>query len=99
MNEGLVTVSFVVVIAVAYASCAVLRRGSWDVGKCFEGLGAASAAIIAIFAVIHALMSIRANSPYQDALFIASAGIAFAVLSLLHLLKMFREIFNPPKQT
>lgn len=63
MNEELIAILFVLLIAFAYASCAVFKCGTCDVGKCFEGSVFAVGAILGTFVLIHTLTSVRAKKP------------------------------------
>lgn len=93
MNEGFIIIVFVAVVAVIYFVCSLFRHGNCDIGKCFTLLAGATGAILGVFLFLHALASVKAKAPYEDALWTAIAGIILTISSCMQMVNMFREIF------
>lgn len=94
MNEGIIILVFVAVIAVVYFGCALYRHGTCDMGKCFTLLVVAVGFITGIIIFLHAYHFLKAKvSSYEDAVWSAIAGMVLCLSSTLQIVTMFRELF------
>jgi hypothetical protein len=94
MNEGIVIVSVIGVVGVAYFLCAMTKHGTFDIGKCFTLLAVALSFVTGIFIFIHSVVFLRANpSHYEDAVWSAIAGMVLCFWSAQQVIVMFRELY------
>lgn len=94
MNEGIIILVFVAVVAVIYFGCAVYRHGTCDMGKCFTLLVVAVGFLTGIIIFLHAYLFLKAKVPsYEDAVWSAIAVIVLCLSSTMQIITMFRELF------
>ncbi|MGO9591027.1 MAG: hypothetical protein ACLP3K_13400 [Candidatus Acidiferrales bacterium] len=112
MNEGIVLLVGIAIVALAYFACAMWKHHTCDIGKLFTLLIVVVGLITGVFLYVHAFAAFLKASYSEDAVWGAVAGVVLFIASILQIIVMFRELFatrvdpiklskesNPPTET
>jgi hypothetical protein len=94
MSEGIIILSAIGVVGLAYFVCAMTKHGTFDIGKCFTLLVVVFSFVTGILIFVHAVVFLRTKSSYyEDAVWSAIAGMVLCFWSAQQVIVMFRELF------
>jgi hypothetical protein len=94
VNERLILLIVLGVVALCYAVCAIVIHGNCNIGKLFTLMVLILGFVTGIFLVAHVFALVKGNPRMEeDSVWTAVAGIVLCVSSLQEIVVKFRELF------